>query len=203
MSSDPTPSNAGDRTKAHRLRRRKDLGPVDKLWLAQYDDAVEDKKKKRKHKFDVGASRSQRRVRVEVDEEQEAAGTGEAAKFAAAALEAKEEGRRLDALTVNALDVLKEAVATYRDVCLSMKDRLEILEATHIAMLDSVRESHIDKTNAEIELMKLASAEGGPGSVADQMFMQLVASRLGISLPNGTPRPAPPRRGPPPKVPPA
>src|SRR5258708_1884711 len=138
----PDPSNAGDRAKAYRLRKlakRSKLMPVDALWLAEYQENQKKTDEKRGGP-DFGASRARsgRRIKLDVEEhaESESIGTG-AAAAAAAALAAKEEGRRLDSLTIESVNALKEACAVYRDVCLSLKERTEVLEATHIAMLDA------------------------------------------------------------------
>src|SRR5258706_8850006 len=143
----PDPANQGDRAKAYRLRKlakRTKLPNVDALWLGEYDEKA---KARAKFTGDVGGSRrrSGRRVKLDIEEheEAEAVGTGAAAQAAAAALMAKEEGRRLDSLTVESVAALKEAVATYREVCLSLNERYEIMEDTHIELLGSVREPYL------------------------------------------------------------
>jgi hypothetical protein len=157
----PNPSNAGDRAKAYRLRKlakRTKLMPVDALWLAEYEENQQQKPK------DVGASRSRsgRRIHLDVEEhaEAESVGTGAAAAAAAAALAAKEEGRRLDSLTIESVGALKEAVGVYRDMCLSMRRRMESLEEIHIEMLDAVRTQYLARTQAEINAMEASSAGG-------------------------------------------
>src|SRR5688572_24734066 len=137
-----TKSNAGDAAKAYRLRRREKggetLDPIDKLWLVNYEEQVDARDKKRGQKRkrlasgDIGASRATRKITLDIDEEQESAGTGGAAAAAAvAAIESREEGRRLDYLTVGAIDALREACSVYRDICVSLRERTETLEATH------------------------------------------------------------------------
>lgn len=159
------------------MRKRKaPLPAVDALWLAEYDEEAEKAKRARRPLEvgkDTGASRSGRRVQLDIQEEAESVGTGSAAAVAAAAaLTAKEEGRRLDSLTINAVDALKEAVDVYRQICLSLRERTEVLEATHIEMLQAIRGEYLARTNAEVALA--AAAEQGEGGVAEGMLMKLL-----------------------------
>lgn len=157
------------------------LSPTDVLWLADFDERAKGYGPgKTKEGKNFGASRSGRKVKFELQEEAESVGVGNAAvEAASAALQAKEEGRRLDSLTVNAVGALKEAVACYRDMCLSMRERMEILEATHISMLDAVRDHFIRRTEAEAELL----AEQGKDDGANGMLMGLLAQHFGLQLP--------------------
>jgi hypothetical protein len=176
------PKNPGDRTKAHRFRRAikagQKLQPVDELWLSEY----EEKDSRRQHANgspDVGASRSGRKINFQMEEQAEAVGTGTAAAAAAsAALAAKEEGRRLDSLTINSVDALKEACAVYKDICLTLRDRTEILEQTHVEMLLSVRAHFLAATQAESALVQ-KDAEGDP---AKDLLTMLLAKHLGIPI---------------------
>ncbi len=158
------PASAGDAAKAYRLRKALAAGtimPIDKLWLADYDEKAAQRKRARS----IGASRSKsgRKVKFEMEEaaESEAVGTGTAAAVAAAAaLEVKEEGRRLDTLTLGALDVLREAVTVYRDMSLMMRRRMFELEETHAELLGAVRDQYLARTQAEINALE-ASNQGG------------------------------------------
>jgi hypothetical protein len=197
----PNPRSQGDRAKAYRLRKadaKGQLGPVDKLWLAEFNEEKEKHERQRRQRgtVNVGASRSKRRVRVELDEEAEAAGTGNAAAAAAgAALAAKEEGRRLDFLTTESVAALKEACKVYRSICLSLRERTEILEETHVQLLMSVREHAIKRSEAETQLLTQATEDP-----ANSLLMMLASRVLGVSgLPggagaggNGIPRRKPP-----------
>lgn len=159
-------ASAGDRAKAYRLRKLRTsskLMPIDALWLADYEEKEE--RRTRSRAADVGASRSRsgRKVKFEMEEdaEAEAIGTGTAATVAAAAaLQVKEEGRRLDSLTIESVGALKEAVAVYRDVCLSMRRRMEALEDNHVEMLEAVRTQYLARTQAEINALESATGDG-------------------------------------------
>jgi hypothetical protein len=197
----PDPSNPGDRAKAYRLRKRgkkEALANVDQLWLSEYDEKFEKRQHANGTSKNFGASRSARTIKLDIDEQAESMGTGTAAAVAAgAALAAKEEGRRLDSLTINAVDALKEACGVYKDICLSMRERLEVLEGTHIAMLDSVRDHFIARTQTEAVLLQHQQEEKEDPATA--LLVQMIANRFGVSLPGATPRPrppAPPKKGP-------
>jgi hypothetical protein len=194
-------SNAGDAAKAYRLRRREKAGealdPIDKLWLVNYTEKVEARDAKRGQRRplsagrDIGASRATRKITLDIDEEQESAGTGGAAAAAAvAALESREEGRRLDYLTVGAIDALREACSVYRDICVSLRERTETLEATHIAMLDGVREHYAARTEAEMALAQREALETNENP-ATAIMVQMIAQKLGLS-PTGNPFARPP-----------
>lgn len=209
-------NNAGNASKAYRLRRREKAGetldPIDKLWLANYTDEQDERDAKRGDRrkalaSDIGASRSKRTVHVDIDEEKEAAGTGSAATAGAiAALEAREEGRRLDYLSVGAVDALREACNVYKEICLSLRDRTEVLEATHIAMLEGVRDHFAARTEAELALQQLQASAANEDPTTGLM-VQLIAQRLGVQLPGFSPNAAPPHRrgngvkGKPPNIP--
>lgn len=186
--------NPGNRTKAFRLHKAvrggQVLPPEDALWLASYDDTArantEAQRKKAGKNF--GASRSGRRIKLDVEEHAEAIGVGgEAAAAAAQALAAREEGRRIDSLSVAAVDALKEACSVYKDICLSLRDQVEVLQGTHIEMLQAVRSHFIARTEAEIELQKTLT--GGDG--AEGMLVALLAQHFGIQLPPGMAAAAP------------
>jgi hypothetical protein len=182
----PDPANAGDRAKAYRLRKVKPgkLPPIDALWLGEYEDKAKDRERAKAR--DVGGSRrrSGRRIKLDVEEheEAEAVGTGAAAAAAAAALATREEGRRLDSLTIESVGALKEAVACYREICISMKDRMEILEETHIEMLGSVREQYLARTQAEINAMEAASG-GDPMTKLAEQFLPDILRRANGAKP--------------------
>lgn len=190
--SDVTMPNAGDRAKAYRLRKELKAGtikPIDKLWLANYED--EAAKHARRH-VDVGASRSKsgRKVEFKMEEaaEHEAVGSGSAAVAAAsAALAAREEGRRLDSLTIEAVGALKEAVNVYQSVCLTMRRRMEVLESSHVEMLEAVREQYLARTQAEINALETAQAGGDAVSrLAEELLPQVLGKRK--FTPNGEPK---------------
>lgn len=195
----PDPSNPSHRTRAFALRKAKRNGQAlhetDALWLSDYE---EKQKRKPGGATERGRSKAARRVRFELDEAAEAEGEGPtaAAVAAGAALAAREEGRRLDSLTMNSVDALKEACAVYKDICLTLRDRTELLEETHIEMLLSVRAHFIAATEAESALVQ-KDAEAKP---EDQLLTMLMAKYLGVS-PQQIPRPKRPPKQPPNGVP--
>jgi hypothetical protein len=215
------PSLPAHRTKAHKLRALQKAGtidPTDALWLHDYED-------KQKRSKNYGSSRSAREVNAtfHMKEAAEAEGTGSAAIAAAsAALVAKEEGRRLDALLLNAVDAMKASAEINRQTALMLKEdygsifelmirRTEVLEQTHIEMLQTVRTHHLAATQLEGALIQ-REAEAKP---EDQLLMMLMSKYLGVPVDqvaavaaaggtNGAP-PRPPQRRPqrpPPKTPP-
>jgi hypothetical protein len=180
----PDPKNPGDRAKAYRLRkalqRRENVADVDKLWLAEYEEKSAPPKGAAASKHH-GRSRSGRRVSFELEEAAESEGTGNAAAVAAgAALAAKEEGRRLDALTINAVDSLKEACAVYKDICLTLRERTEILEATHIEMLQTVRGYYIHAMEAEGALIQRERDAANEGDPSTAMIVDLLSKHFGL-----------------------
>jgi hypothetical protein len=202
MVSVPDPKIPSHKSRAHALRKAERAGQAlhesDQLWLSDYDAKVERNKATPKAiAGEVGASRSAatRSVRFELDEAQqaEAIGTGPtaAAIAAGAALQAKEEGRRLDSLTMHSIDALKEAVGVYKDICLMLHQRTEILEQTHVEMLMSVRAHFIAATEAEGALAQ-RDAEQKP---EDQLLMGLIAQYLNVP-PQQLPRPHAPKTKP-------
>jgi len=177
----PDPTRAGDRTKASRFRRQlergEQLADVDQLWMAEYEEKAQ--RTRTNKPADYGRSRSGRKVNAtfQMEEAAEAEGTGTAAgAAAAAALVAREEGRRLDSLTEHSVYALKEACAVYKDICLMLRERTEVLEHTHIEMLQSVRSHFIEATKLEGALTQ-RDAEQKP---EDQLLAMLMARYLGM-----------------------
>jgi hypothetical protein len=195
----PDPSNPSHRTKAHQLRKAisngQTLAEVDALWLSEYEEKQQRRPGGSKH---YGRSRSGRKVDLHIEEAAEAEGEGSPATAAAAAaahaLATREEGRRLDALTINSVTALKEACAVYKDICLTLRERAEVLEATHVSMLEAVRGHFAARTEAEMALMH----EQQSGDPAKDLLVMMIAKKLGIpvdvmgGLPPGKPRPGGP-----------
>jgi hypothetical protein len=189
---DPAPPS--HRTKAHKLRAAvkagQTLAPVDALWLSDYE---EKQQRARQQLLGAGAERgrsaSSRKVNFQLEEMAAAEGEGPtaAAVAAGAALHAREEGRRIDSLSMHAVDALKEAVLVYRDICLTMRRRMENLEHAHIEMLETIRTRHIEATQLEASLVQ-RDAEARP---EDQMLTMLIAKFLNVP-PEMLPRAAPP-----------
>lgn len=187
----PDPKNPSHRTKAFKLRaaakRGQKLADVDLIWLSTYEDAQ--KKENPAQSTTYGRSRSARKVKrtEEIEEAAEAEGTGGAAVEAAKAIAIREEGRRLDALTLNAMEVLKSAAEVNKETALMLREgfavifeninrRSEILEETHIEMLQSIRSHFLHATQIEGALMQ-RDAETKP---EDQLLMMLMAKHLGV-----------------------
>lgn len=192
MVGEPDPANGGDRAKATRLRRQKrdgTIGAADLVWIDQYEAAREKNHRDRVRAADVGASQSKSsgvktvefKMHEERADEAQAIGSGSAASVAAGALVAREEGRRIDSLLQGAIDAstdarnhLVEAVKVYRSVCISMRDRLEILEKSHVETWDSNRRAMLARTEAEIVSMR-KDAEGDEDRGAEAMFERILA----------------------------
>ena len=192
----PDPKNPGDRVQAHKLRARQKQGalePVHALWLAEYEEKQQKQRQHASGAPDVGASRSSRKISLDIDENAEAIGTGNAAVTAAsAALVVKEEGRRLDALLLTAVDAMKLSADINRQTALMLREdygalfellskRTEILEATHIEMLHTVRTHFLSATQMEGALMN-KDAETDPSMA---MLVALIAKQLGVDVPVG------------------
>jgi hypothetical protein len=182
------PASAGDAAKAYRLRKAAAAGtisPIDKLWLVDYEEKAERRKKAAAESIGASRRRAGRRVKLDIEEHEdaEAVGTGTAAEAAAsAALAVKEEGRRLDALTIESVGALKEAVAVYRDVCLTMRRRMDTLEGHHIMMLDAVREQYLARTQAEIDAMEASNEKGDTvAQLAEALLPELLKKGMGPS----------------------
>jgi hypothetical protein len=172
---DPKIPGPQSRQRAYRLRarvRRGDaLEPEDVQWLHDYENTR-----------NVGASSSQKLVHIE--ERTAAIGTGSAAvEAAAAATLAREEGRRIDYLTeaavkavTTAAEIIERAGAMYERMTSSLLERTEQLEEVHLAMLGSVRENYLARTQAEVDTLQ---AQARDGNVQEQLLGALL-QRLGV-----------------------
>lgn len=169
----------GARSKAAKLRKQLANGTItdiDRLWLDDYTEQTNGS-------GDWGKSASRTRVhRTETVEEDKAAeGTGTAAAHAAGlALMAKEEGRRLDSLTTNALDAYKQCVADYRAMFIEMKGWMTMREERHNEMLEAVTGSVLAQTDAEVALREKEVEEKSNG--ANEILTMVLAKHLGIDL---------------------
>jgi len=165
------PPNPGERTRAYRLRAKlrkgEELDPADLLWLTEYDARQAGTR---------GASASERIINIE--ERAMSVGTGAAAEAAAAAAVAREEGRRIDYLTKSGMEALVHACDMHRRMAEAMLRRTEVLEEVHLAMLDSVREQYLARTQAEVNA--IGAEESGEGDIK-AMLTSLLAQRLGAA----------------------
>lgn len=180
----PDAKNPGDRVKASRLRRAQKNGqklqPVDQLWLSEYDDSS--KRAQQRESKNYGRSRSARKMEFKLEEAAEAEGTGNAA--AAAALAVREEGRRIDSLTIASTDALKEACGVYKDICETLRAHWELMTTNVTATLEALRDAHLSRLDAE---STAAAAQGGDrdqAAAANEMVMMLIAKELGIAVPS-------------------
>jgi len=176
------PKNPGQRTKAHRLRKAvangQTLDPIDRLWLDEYNQADTRRKTANGAPPDVGASRKSRTISLDIDEQQEAVGTGDAAAIAAGALREREEGRRLDALTMHSTDALKEACAVYRDMCLMLKDQVELMMSAVTESMVTARTHYLARAETEAALMQAQQAQHG--NPADELLTLLISKHMGL-----------------------
>jgi hypothetical protein len=193
--------NGANAAKASRLRKvekeGKALSPIDKLWLSDYDEATATREKERRERRqrhgigsgpEIGASRKERTLQVNLHEEAEAAGTGPtaAAIAAGAALEAKEEGRRLDSLTVNSLEIMKEAVSTYRDIALTLRKHWAIMAATVSDALAANTHNRNLIAELEAENVALRGQIEQKGDTPEQMLMAAAMQHV-MGKTNGAP----------------
>jgi hypothetical protein len=174
--SDEMATTASERQKAYRIRAAQRKGehvsPEDMRWIDEYDQRKESRGASRSHKVSY------------VEELAEATGTGDAAAVAAAQFApalAREEGRRIDYLIASsnqsvtiALRAVKDSHEMVIEMARQVMDRNKSLEEVHLAMLDSVREGHLARTNAEAELIRRdADAVGDEGGI-NGMVAQLM-----------------------------
>lgn len=163
-------ANAGDRTRAYRLRAKvkkgEELDPADQLWLAEYEE-----KQAGTGHGSIGGSMSERIVNVE--ERFAAAGTGTAAEAAAAAAMAREEGRRIDYLLQAGLGALTKSFEMQVKMNELMMQRMETMTDVHLGILGTMREQYIARTQAEIDLMQ--AQEGNEVNELLGILMQRLA----------------------------
>jgi len=164
------PKNPGNRSKAYklraRLRKNEQLSPEEIAWLDDYERA-------QRAGASVGASASERVVHIE--ERAAALGTGTAAEVAAAAALSREEGRRVDYLIHAGMDCLVNACKLHETMTRTMLERLGQLEDVHLAMLGSVREHYIARTEAEAESIK----GGGQGEALVGALLERLLKQQG------------------------
>lgn len=207
------PKNPGNRTKAHKLRRAlaagQTLQPIDALWLDEYEASQKKSNGEPKH---YGRSRSGRKIDLHVEEAHEAEGEGSPGAAAAGALAAREEGRRLDSLTIHSTDALKEACGIYRDMCLMLKDQVELMMGAVTESMITARTHYLARAETEAAMIEAQNAQHG--NPADELLMMLAAKHLGLPIDQlrgvaaaaqqqqRQQQPKPKRRPPPPAVPP-
>ena len=197
------PKDQSRAQRAYRIRKAlvdgKKVTPTERLWLAEYEhdhpgstgrsepiDVDPLPAPAAKPAENYGRSRSGRKVNLQIEEAAESEGRGEnpATAAAVAALTAREEGRRLDSLTVNAVKALEAAVSTYKSVCESLQAMLETYQHHHLETLASVRAHYLAKTEAEAEVMDLQRQQTEGGDPATSMMLGVLMKHLGIEAPS-------------------
>lgn len=188
MGTGKTPHNAGDAAKAYRLRkaisRGETLKPIDRLWLDEYHHEHPQSPSAPASATAAGRSRSGRKVSATFDLEEaaeaEGVGEGPASIAAAAALQSREEGRRLDSLTVSAVGALEKAVETYRQICESLQAMLETYQDHHLDTLASVRDHYLARTASDAEVARLQKERNGAEDPLTGLMAIMAAKHLGI-----------------------
>jgi hypothetical protein len=162
----PNPGIAAHKQRAYRIRKMVENGtPVsteDAEFFAQYEDAI--RRKAEEKLGDFGASKN-RKVSY-TEEETQAVGMGDAAMVAASAAATREEGKRLDNLMDRAITAMEKGNGFMEKACVMFSKMTEHCLAqsktmmdTHIQILDSLREHHIARTQAESELVAAGLAD--------------------------------------------
>lgn len=190
--------NTGEASKAYRLRKARERGqvlkPIDALWLSDYeathpkpDAAANGRANGTKH---FGASREGRKIKFEMQEAKEAVATGssEAAIMAAAALQERAAGERLDALTINALKVYEQCVVGWEKMATSCRRMLRTYQRDHLDTLRTIRHHYLEKTALESQLREAIKAKEQDDDPVNQLVLMSAAKLLGIELPGMDPK---------------
>lgn len=185
--------------RAYRLRKARNNGqvlkPTDTLWLADYDathpnvngTTTPGKTGETKH---FGASRSGRKVKFEMQEATEAVATGssDAAMMAAAALQERAAGERLDSLTINALKVYENCVNGWEKMATSCRRMLRTYQRDHLDTLRTVRKYYLESSSLQAQLQEAIKAKEQDEDPVNQMVLVAAAKLLGINLPGIDPK---------------
>lgn len=157
-----------DRARASRLRRRRDAGDEltsdEAAWLADYEARR-------------GAPRAERTDREIHIVERHAEGEGDAG---VAAEVVRAEGLRADTLLRVTTTAMMAVVEQHREMARVMLDRMQALEAAHVAMLDAIREERLRRVDAEIAAQMAGDGEDA-GELAELIRHLLAAHRAGAS----------------------
>jgi hypothetical protein len=208
------PRNPGEAARAYRLRKARDGGqvlkPTDTLWLSDYEAShpnvngtlpgAAGKANGTKH---FGASRSGRKVKFEMQEATEAVATGssDAAMMAAAALQERAAGERLDSLTINALKVYENCVNGWEKMATSCRRMLRTYQRDHLDTLRTVRKYYLESSSLQAQLQEAVKAKEQDDDPVNQMVLVAAAKLLGINLPGIDPKVLEQLQDPPPKQP--
>ncbi len=192
----PNPSSAAHRTKAYRLKKLVEKGePIpstDAEWFANYQEAI---RRNAENKAESAFGSKSHKVSFS-EESSDVASMGEAAAIAASSAMAREEGRRYDNLMDRSILAMEKGNEFMAKACVMFSKMTEhclsqskSMMDTHIQILDSLREHHIARTEAESELIA--------AGVGQEEEKQDIAGDLvkGILSGMGVPIPAEPGEG--------
>lgn len=191
--------NQGEAAKAYRLRKAKARGqvlkPIDQLWLSDYEEnhppngAETNGKVKVNGTKHLGASREGRKIKFELQEQKEAIATGssEAAMMAAAALQERAAGERLDALTVNAMNVYARSVDSWERLGNMCRRMLRQYQKDHLETLRTVRHHYLENTGLKAQLAEAIKAKEDDDDPVNQLVLMSAAKLLGIEIPGMDP----------------
>ena len=188
----PDPSVPAHKQKAYRIRKMVENGASvsseDAEWFASYDDAI---RRNAQAKIDVSMGASKNRKVSYTEEESAAVGMGEAAAIAASSALAREEGKRLDNLMDRAISAMEKGNNFMGQACVMFSkmtqhclDQSKAMMDTHVQILDSLREHHIARTQAESELVAagLHEASDETDDLATDLVKGVLAG-LGVKVP--------------------
>jgi hypothetical protein len=178
-----TSPSPAQRVRASKLRGRAKAGlPLSPEEAAELHDYESDRAEAK------GASQS-RRVSY-TEEESAAIGTGSAAAEAAAAgAMVREEGRRLDSVLTVGITALRTACDQYAKMVETMSRRTEKFEETLVKMMtaqtnliDRVRESELERIDAEINAAAIAAEAEQAGEKGGDAISKMVEELLPVFL---------------------
>lgn len=176
MSETTTTNSRPDYVRASKLRKRinegDQLSEDDAAWFENYEAS----KKTPGRPFSASASE-----RITYTEER-AAATGDHLHPEAYAAMARAEGLRADTLLRIAADALVRCNEQYSNMMAHLLERTTAIETAHVAMLESVREHYIARTEAEAEAIKMQHAiemanAGEEGSEFGQLLAYLMQAK--------------------------
>ncbi len=191
----PNPGIAAHKQRAYRIRKQVENGsPIsseDAEWFASYDDAIRRNAEAKVVNADGSMGASKNRKVSYTEEESAAIGMGEAAMIAASGAAAREEGRRYDNLMDRAITAMEKGNDFMAKACLMFSKMTEhcltqskTMMDTHVQILDSLREHHIARTEAESELVAagLHEASDETDDLATDLVKGVLAG-MGVKVP--------------------
>jgi hypothetical protein len=196
------PRRNGDRNKAHRLRAKLDagqaIGETDAKFLQNYDSRRSERpspiaappvvlQEALESGADVGASEEGRTVKFELKENRKAIGTGDAAPYAAGlAAMSKSHGDSIAAMAATSrvnLEVLKEAVNTYKSIAEDLREGMRDLMQSELDTRAAYRLGYLKNVALEGQLRDAVKAKEQDEDPVNQMVLIAAAKLLGVDLP--------------------